>query len=352
MILAARQRRFYDGVRKASHFLLVGSLLFVSSCFKTSENPSEFAGFALGTTYSIKVSQIPPGSSKEKLHAGIKSLLEEVESSMSVFNPGSELSRFNLAISTDWFDISKDLFTVVSEARNISEISSGAFDITLGDLIELWGFGKAVRPQTVPSPEDILNALKNSGYRNLELSLEKTSLRKSIPSLKLNLSAIAKGFAVDQVALFLEQMKIENYLVEIGGEIRTHGEKQEGKPWIVAIERPELDKRSIFKVVRLGNASMATSGDYRNFYEIEGTRYSHTIDPENGRPSANNIASVSVLHPSCMTADALATALVVMGYEKGYRFANTGGFAVLWILRTENGLIEKATSEFATNISF
>ena len=352
MILAVRPGRFDYNLRKRSLFLITILLAFLPSCFKTSDKPFEIAGFALGTTYSIKFTNIPAGQSQESIHSDVKNLLKEVEDSMSVFNPESEISHFNQFRKTEWVKISKDLFQVVSQAMEISKQTGGAFDITLGNVIDLWGFGKSEPPQTVPASGEILSALATTGYTSLEINQQDSSLRKLKPDLSLNLSAIAKGFAVDRVAQYFEQNQINDYLVEIGGEIRTHGEKQKGKPWVVAIERPELDKRSIFKIVNLGSAGMATSGDYRNFYEIEGKRYSHTIDPESGRPSSNNIASVTVLKPSCMVADALATALVVMGYENGYRFAKEEGIAVLWILRTDNGLVEKTTPDFKTFFSF
>ncbi len=345
-------RRIQDLSKKALYWALVISLILLISCEKPEPEPIEFSGFALGTTYSIKIAQPFPGIDRDNLLSGIVSLLTDVENSMSVFHPESEITRFNQSESTKPQAISPELFEVLSEAMEISESSSGAFDITLGGLIELWGFGKKERPTEVPSENDIQQALADTGFTNLQLDAKSRSLRKALPSLKLNLSAIAKGFAVDRVAQFLEEYEVANYLVEIGGEIRTRGVKKKQMPWRVAIEKPEISKRSLFKILEFENASMATSGDYRNFYEINGVRYSHTINPFDGRPSSNNIASVSVVHRACMTADALATALVVMGYEKGYRFAMNQRIAVLWILRTEDGLVEKSTPDFKSNFNF
>jgi len=265
---------------------------------------------------------------------------------MSVFSADSEISTFNNSNSSDWFNVSSDLFNVIKEADKISSVSEGAFDYTIGNLIELWGFGKTKQPDKIPSREEVQQALQLSGYKKLSISIEKSSIKKSIPHLTINLSAIAKGFAVDSISTFLERNGITQYLVEIGGEIRTKGIKPNGKPWLVAIERPEVNKRSIYKVLNLSDQSMATSGDYRNYFEIEGKKYSHTINPDTGRPVENRIASVSIVHSSCMTADALATTLMSMGYERGSRFARDRNYAVLWILRSEKGLIEKFSGAF------
>jgi thiamine biosynthesis lipoprotein len=290
------------------------------------------------------------GITSQHIHDQIKLVLDGVESSMSVHNSNSEIAQFNQHKSRDWFRVSENLFQVVKEAQLISQASEGAFDVTIGNLIELWGFGKVLPPQKIPKSTEIERIREITGFKHLQLSPPGNAIRKSIPGLTLNLSAIAKGFAVDSVADYLDERGVQRYLVEIGGELRTKGLKQPGKPWLVAIERPETDKRSIYKIIKLSDMSMATSGDYRNYYDIEGIRFSHTINPFTGRPVENNIASVSVMHSSCMKADALATTLMSMGFEKGAQFAEDQGLPVLWILRLENEIIEKKSSHFASNL--
>ena len=325
--------------------LCIGLFLF-SSCDRESQQLVEMTGAALGTTYSIKFSAHSSQKSTEALHTGIKSVIEQVDRSMSVHRQESEISRFNRSTELKWFEVSEPLFDVITQSQQISEASNGAFDITIGRLIELWGFGVSEAMQGMPSPADIQSALHASGYEHLELSPDKKAIRKTRSDLILNLSAIAKGYAVDRVSVFLETQGISSYLVEIGGEIRTKGSKAGQNPWLVAIERPEISKRSIYKIVELSDLSMATSGDYRNFYEINGKRYSHTIDPSTGRPVENRVASVTVIHPSCMVSDALATTLAVKGYEQGKRFADEQGYAVLWILRNPDGIEEKLSNHF------
>ncbi len=332
------------------HFLIITALLLLTGCELFKEKTVELSGSALGTTYSLKLLGIPESVDVRELHDQIKIVLNAVETSMSVHNSNSEVAQFNRHTSDDWFRISENMFQVINEAQTISNASEGAFDVTIGNLIELWGFGKSLPPKSIPNEKNIIRAKHTSGYKNLQLSQSSSSIKKSIPELTLNLSAIAKGYAVDSVAEFLDEAGIDRYLVEIGGELRTKGRKQSGKFWLVAIERPEIDKRSIYKIIRLTDMSLATSGDYRNFYEIEGKRFSHTINPFTGRPVENNIASVSVMHPSCMQADALATTLMSMGYESGSQFAEDKDLAVIWILRTENGIVEKLSSRFDSNL--
>ncbi len=344
--MVANPVRFPFKQQRVFLIALLAVTVLLTACDFISEKPVEMAGSALGTTYSIKIVDIPKGINSDQLHQQIKSVITGVDDAMSVHNPTSEIAQFNRSTKLDWFKPTPNLFLVINESLAISKLSQGAFDVTIGNLIEIWGFGKTLPPDKIPETAEIDKARQTAGYTKLQISSKDSSIRKTDPGLTINLSAIAKGFAVDSVAGFLEQKGIQRFLVEIGGEIRTKGYKQNDKPWMVAIERPETDKRSIYKIIRLSGLSMATSGDYRNFYEIEGKRYAHTINPHTGKPVENNIASVSVLHESCMTADAMATALMSLGYEKGARFAEERGLSVLWILRTKNGVVEKLSEQF------
>lgn len=331
---------------------LLPLLLVVSSCDFISQKPLEITGSALGTSYSVKIIDPPDGVSDDSLKENIKQVISRVDDIMSVHKEKSEISQFNHSGSSNWFGISEELFGVIEEAMRISHLSQGSFDITMAPIIELWGFGVNYKLQGVPSKKQIKELLQISGFTNLKLDANTSSIKKTIPEMSLNLSAIAKGYAVDAVSGYLNSLEIKAYLVEIGGEVRTKGLKKDDKPWLIAVERPEINKRSIYKIIKLSNKSMATSGDYRNFFQIEGKRYSHTISPSTGYPVDNNIASVSVIHQSCMSADALATALMSMGFQKGFSFAEREKIAVLWILRTDKGLLEKRSSEFDANNHF
>ncbi|MBU2513060.1 FAD:protein FMN transferase [bacterium] len=325
---------------------LVFLIIILGSCTKDKVEPVEIVGSALGTVFSIKLVSIPADVNVSSLQFKIEELLTQIDSFMSVFYPTSEISRFNDTKSTDWFNLSPEVSRVIAESLQISEETGGAFDFTIGNQIELWGFGRSAATGKIPDESKIQTALQTSGYQKFLISKDRSSIRKNDPGLSINLSASAKGYAVDRVAQLLEENKIFSYLVEIGGEIKTKGKKNGAKPWLVAIERPDVNKRSIQKILKLGNDSMATSGDYRNFFEIENQRFSHTIDPKTGWPVNNEIASVSVIHPSCLKADALATALIVMGFERGFQFAQKHNYRVFWILREQGELVEKYSPEF------
>ena len=326
--------------------VVLGSVSLVPGCINSGSQPVEFSGSALGTTYSIKIVNTSTMIAPDGLHSEIVDRLQGIDQSMSVFYDTSEISKFNQLKQARWFNISPELFQVISEAAKISALSNGAFDFTLGHLIELWGFGKALKIAKIPESAEIEMAMRASGYKDIFISGESAAIKKTNLKIALDLSAIAKGYAVDSVAMLLDERGIENYLVEIGGEIRVKGQKEIDKPWRLAIERPELGRRSIQKIVGLNSASMATSGDYRNYFEVEGKRYAHTINPKTGWPVENKIASVSVITESCIRADALATAFMVMGYEKGVQLAKEQKLAVFWILRSNQELSEKMTPEF------
>ena len=304
----------------------------------------------MGTTYSIKITALPDSVRVEQLKLDISALLKQTDHAMTVFSGSSEVSRFNQYSKSDWFSISPDILYLVNEANRISILSNGSFDITIGALVDLWGFGEKISNDSIPADDEIARLLKRVDYKKVEISHIPPAIRKADPKIMLNLSAIAKGFTVDKVAEFLLRKKVEHFLVEIGGEIRTNGVKDVDKPWVVAIERPDVKARSIHRVVLMKNNGMATSGDYRNYFEKNGKRYSHTIDPKTGKPVIHNMTSITVIHNSCMTADALATALMVLGPEKAYNLAVKENLAVFMILRTTGGLKEKMSPMFKHNI--
>ncbi len=218
----------------------------------------------------------------------VDALLRGINDRMSTYLESSELSRFNVSKSTDWFEVSPETASVVAFSQTVAEKTSGAFDVTVGPLVNAWSFGPDPRTQTVPD-EDQLKGLRDSvGYEKLSVRMEPPALRKSIPELQVDLSAVAKGYAVDRVVQLLNEAGAENVFVEIGGEVRTSGNKA-GQWWKVGIQVPDVDQEAVMIAHSLNTGagndqSMATSGDYRNFFEVDGVRYSHTIDPRSGRP--------------------------------------------------------------------
>ncbi len=294
----------------------------------------ELRGRALGTTWSVKLATTGLSEEVEQATTALIALrLERVDALMSTWKADSELSRFNTSASTAPFAVSAETLAVFEIAQQVSRRSGGAFDVTVGPLVQAWGFGSQGRSE--PPDPAILAVLRESvGYEKLVVDSASSSLSKRVPGLEADLSAVAKGYAVDLVALGLDELRHGNYLVELGGELRARGAHLDGTPWRVAIETPDGPGRAIHRVVELKDLSMATSGDYRNYYERQdGRRLSHTIDPRTGTPIDHGLASVTVLHPQAAWADAWATALNVLGPEAGYDLAVAEGLAVYLIVR-------------------
>jgi thiamine biosynthesis lipoprotein len=315
----------------------------------------ELSGRTMGTTFSVKalkpaeLESTPTSKLNLLLSNDIGEILEKVNRQMSTWLEDSEISRFNRYRETGWFNVSSDTALVTAEALRVSRLSGGAFDITVGPLVNLWGFGpeKINADRQIPTDEQINGAMQKIGCQKLAARSVPPAIKKEIPELRCDLSAIAKGFGVDKVAEYLESRGYGNYLVEIGGEVRVKGINLKGTPWRVAIAAPGPGGESPYqKIVLLKNTAMATSGDYFNYFEKDGVRYSHTIDPVTGRPITHKLASVTVIHDSCMTADALATALDVMGPEKGYELAVKENLPVFLVIREGNAFVEKMTPQF------
>lgn len=303
------------------------------------------SGPTMGTTFQVKIVQSEITLDTEVLEREINTRLEEVNRQMSTYQHNSEITQFNRSRSTDWFAVSSDFAHVLHIAREISTWSDGAFDVTIGPLVNLWGFGPNAIPDRVPSPDSIRVAKTLTGYKKIRVDLSAPALKKESPEVYCDLSAIAKGYGVDRVASYLDSLGINRYFIEIGGELRTKGHNNLGQLWRIGIASP-AGQGELQKALALNNMSIATSGDYHNYFERDGIRYSHTIDPRTGRPITHALASVSVIHKSCAYADGLATAINVMGPEKGFVFAEKRNFAVFMIIRQGDGFVEKMTSDF------
>ncbi|KXX64929.1 thiamine biosynthesis lipoprotein [Marichromatium gracile] len=301
----------------------------------------------MGTHYSVKLYGLPDTLSAEQLQAQIDARLEQVNDLMSTYRPDSELSRFNASDSGDWFPVSLELAALVALAERISIFSIGAFDVTVGPAVNLWGFGPGQPPEQLPSDAQLAEVRERIGFPRLEYRLDPPALRKEKPGVYVDLSGIAKGHGVDQVAAVLEAAGVTDYLAEVGGELRASGTKPDATPWRIAIERPEPGVREVHRIVTLHDAAMATSGDYRNFYEHDGKLYSHTINPITARPVTHTLASVSVIAADCAQADALATALLVLGPEAGLALAEAHDIAAFFVVREGDGYSDRATSRFA-----
>lgn len=327
---------------------ILASLVTTSTRAQQPQMLSQF-GETMGSTYSVKIFD-PPADFSADWKLLVDRELRLITDHMSTYTDNSDISRFNASQSTDWFEVSPDLATVVARAIEISKQSNGVFDITLLPVVKAWSFGPGKKRQVPPS-DDELAALKGTfGYQHLDVRLEPAALRKDIPGLQIDLNAIAPGYAADVIVELLQRLGAKNLFIDVGGEIRATGDKG-GESWQVGIQRPDVDGYEAVVAYPLHDRAMATSGDYRSFFEYQGKRYSHTIDPRTMRPITHNLASVTVLADDCMTADATATTLSVMGADEGVAFAKQHQLDTLFMTRDADGKFTVATTGRFDSIS-
>ena len=306
-------------------------------------------GKTMGTTFAVTIEGLTDAQRLPEIESSIKQRLVDINQIMSTYIPASEISQFNRSQTTAWYNVSIELLEIVQLAQSISKQSQGAFDITVSPAVNLWKFGPQAEGNSadrsvIPTADDIAQVLKHIGYQQLHTRDNPPGLKKDDPKLQMDLSAIAKGYAVDQIIELLEAMQLDiQYMVEIGGEIRTVSHPQNRnnrRTWRLGIQDPAGEVGTDKRIVAVNNQAIATSGDYVNFYEIEGVRYSHTIDPTTARPVQHQLASTVVMTDTCAAADAWATALLVLGPKRAYDIANQHDqpFAVLLITRRNDQL--------------
>lgn len=338
-----------DALKGATSLALTTPLLSLVGCqeLDASRDLTVIDGETMGTTYSVKVADAPKALSRQSMAVEISRLLETVNQQMSTYRTDSELSRFNQASAGTWVDVSPDTATVIAEAGRLSELTEGAFDTTVGPLVDLWGFGPGDTAKSVPSDTQIAGIRDRIGYRNVRLRPSAPAVAKDKSDIHVDLSGIAKGFGVDKIADYLERSGAQHFLVEVGGDMRSRGHNASGKAWQIGIEKPLAGLGHIQQIVPLSGKAMATSGDYRIFFEREGTRYSHIVNPQTGRPVAHALASVTVVAETAMQADALSTALFVLGPDAGLELAKSQNIAAFFIAKDGDNLREFSSPEFA-----
>jgi FAD:protein FMN transferase len=318
---------------------------FLSGCAREAV-PSQLTGASMGTTWHVSYIVPAPGPSPEQLQRGIEEQLERVNSSMSTYRTDSEISRFNAGAPQTWFRSSEDFFHVLSTGLDVGRQSEGAFDVTVAPLVNLWGFGPEGGIEEPPTENTIAQLRAQVGQAYLRLNRETFSVMK-MRDLSLDFSSLAEGHGVDRVAQWLLQQGVQRFMVEMGGEIRLSGLSGRGDSWRIAIEQPESTGRSVAATINVTDMAVSTSGDYRNYFEANGERYSHIIDPRTGYPVAHELVSVTMVHPSCMIADAWTTALMVLGPERAMAVAQEQGLAVYFIRRVGDKFIHSHTPLFS-----
>jgi thiamine biosynthesis lipoprotein len=337
----------------AACFSVLLTISLAGGCSQISEKEVlKISGPTMGTEYHISwVSNKPSGIAREAEQRNIQQMIDErllaINKSMSTYDSQSELSIINRAENFQWQNISTDLYQVLNMAQKVNEQSNKAFDITVGPLVNLWGFGPNKANNQIPELSKIQELMTEVGADALSLRQQDARYQLRLSENRyIDLSAIAKGYGVDVLGILLQAQGIENYLIEVGGEIVARGKKPNNQSWRIAIEAPNDDGRSVQIIIPLSNLGVATSGDYRNFFEQEGRRFSHTIDGRTGYPVEHNLASVSVLHESVAMADAWATALTVLGAEQGFKLAEEFNLAAYFIVRSNNGYEQLSSRQF------
>ncbi len=297
----------------------------------------QLQGQTMGTLYHITVIADKNSFDASSIKIKLEQELQQINQQMSTYMPSSEISTFNQFNRSEWFPVSKPFAHVVDQSQKISHLTKGAFDITTASLVKLWGFGTGYQNK-MPSLQEIDTVLQQTGYPLLTIRLNPPALKKLKLPLSIDLSAIAKGYAVDQLSKILINQGLNNHLVEIGGELKTRGMNKD-KPWKIGINIPDKPAHNVYKkpLVLNNNEGVATSGDYNNYFEKSGKRYSHTINPATGKPVTHNLSSVTVVASSTLRADALATALMVMGEVKGKEFVQENKLKVLMLIKNADG---------------
>ena len=326
---------YQTACRRLGVVTLVGVLL--AGCSENDrplESPVRFEGGIFGTYYQITLVDPLTQGEANALEEGILAEMEDVDQAMSTYRDDSELVAFNDAPLNEWQPLSNELIEVLAISRSVSEASKGAFDITIGDVVNLWSFGPEARPEEVPSDAELSERMATIGFDAVEVDTQRMQARR-LRDVFADLSGVAKGHATDRVAAYLDQQGIDNYLVNIGGGLIARGYRdiEDQTPWRVGIEVPQSGVPEAQHVIALEGMSVATSGDYRNYFDVDGERFSHLLDPRTGRPIKHQLASVSVFHPSNAWADAWATALTVVGSEQGMQLAVENNLNILMLVR-------------------
>ena len=296
------------------------------------------SGETMGTRYTA-VFFAGAGVDTSAISAGLFAAVDRVDRQMSTWKPDSDLNRLNRAPEQQWQDLPSELISVLAAALRVGQQSGGAFDINVGSLVNAWGFGAGGQ---APNGA-LIAALEKQPHRHVGELLEIDPLQNRVrkrAAVTLDLSGIAKGFGVDELARCLDAFGVERYLVGIDGEMRARRLKPDGRAWAIAVEKPVRGVREVMGVMEITDTAIATSGDYRHSIELKGEHHAHTMNPALGGPARNRLAAVTVLASSCMLADAWATALLVLGEEAGVELAQACGMDALFVLRDGEGFQE------------
>ncbi|UTW08406.1 FAD:protein FMN transferase [Pseudomonas benzenivorans] len=308
-----------------------------------SERVEEFGGPTMGSTYTVKYVRTEGAPTVAALQAETEAILAEVDQQMSTYRDDSLISQFNRAPAGSCLAMPAAMLQLVGAGQDLAQQSGGAFDLTLEPLLNLWGFGPQARVEKVPTAEQLAEARRRSGHQHLRL--EGGQLCKDV-DLQLDLNSIAAGYTVDRIVARFGELGVSRYLVDVTGELKAAGRKPSGEPWRIAIEAPRDDERVAQRVLELDGYGISTSGDYRNYFEENGKRYSHTLDPQTGAPISHKLAAVTVADRSTLRADGLSTLLMVLGPERGLAYAEQADIAAFFVIRDDGRFVTQTTAAF------
>ncbi|WP_445937746.1 FAD:protein FMN transferase [Pseudomonas sp.] len=330
-----------------SHVLLrpviaVSLLTALTGCW-FSERVEEFGGPTMGSTYTVKYVRSKDSPSLESLKRETEAILAEVDQQMSTYRDDSAIEQFNQAPAGTCQAMPAGVLQLVDAGRVLHEQSAGAFDLTLEPLLNLWGFGPKARAEKVPTAEQLTAARTRVGMQHLRSEGER--LCKDV-DVQVDFNSIAAGYAVDKIVQRFNELGVTRYMVEATGELKAAGKKPDGQPWRIGLEAPQDGQRVAQRVLDVDGYGISTSGDYRNYFEEEGRRYSHTLDPLTGAPITHKLAAVTVVDKSTLRADGLSTVLMVMGTERGLAFAERMGIAAFFVTREGDAFVTQTTQAF------
>lgn len=317
----------------------------LTACDNNAERIEVLSGPTMGSTYTIKYVKNASTPAADAVGVEVQNILDEVDRQMSTYRLDSDIARFNQSPANTCMKMPQPVLELAQYGDDLSRASDGAFDLTLSPLLDLWGFGPQARGKQVPSAADIAQAQQRVGYQHVRV--EGDQLCKDA-DVTVEFNSIAAGYTVDRVSERFTQLNIDSYMIEITGELIAKGRKPDGSPWRIALEQPLADGQQVIqRILDIDGYGINTSGDYRNYFEEDGVRFSHTLDPQVGAPISHRLASVTVIDPSTLHADGLGTLLLVLGPERGLAFAEKHGVAAFFVTRDGDGFATQVSSEFS-----
>jgi thiamine biosynthesis lipoprotein len=302
-----------------------------------------FGGPTMGSTYSIKYVRREGLPSPKDVQAEVEKILADVDQQMSTYRSDSDIERFNDLPTNRCQKMPAPILKLIRVGEQLSEQSEGSYDLTVEPLLNLWGFGPQAREEKVPSAQALAEVRQRVGYQHLRI--DRDQLCKDA-AVEVDFNSIAAGYAVDTIAARLEAMGIHDYLAEATGELKAAGRKLDGLPWRIALEEPRDDQQVAQKIIAVDGYGVSTSGDYRNYFQQDGRRYSHTFDARTGAPILHTLASVTVIHPSALMADGLSTLLLILGPERGWDYAQAHDIGAFFVIRADTGFVTRTTQAF------